>query len=370
MPYTRPTLSTLRDQVAQDIAMGLPGSDALLRFSNLNIMGVAQANLANLHYGYLDWIARQAVPFTCTDEFLEGWAALKGIIRKPATQAAGAVTFASSAGTLIPAGANMVRGDGVVFTALAAAGSVGGSITVSALASPDLTGASGAFGNTAAGVAMTLSQAIAGVQSSGAVSAAFIGGSDIEVDDSLRNRMLTQYQTPPRGGAKNDYETWAKEAPGVTRAWCFPNLLGIGSVVVYIMFDSSEAAHGGFPQGANGVASGEVRGTAATGEQLLVANHIYPLQPVTAYVSVAAPVASPVAFTIQNLPVAAQGMVQSAIADLFVRDGAPGGTIPLAHIWSAISGISGVDSFVIASPVVGIVSPAGALPTVGAITYI
>src|SRR5260364_179792 len=57
MPYTRPTLTELRQQVAQDL-----GVDALLRFSNLRIVGDAQAALAHLHYGYLDWIARQGVP--------------------------------------------------------------------------------------------------------------------------------------------------------------------------------------------------------------------------------------------------------------------------------------------------------------------
>ena len=91
MPFIRPTLTDLRNQVTQDIASGFPGADPLLRFSNLNITGVAQANMANLHYGYLDWIAKQAVPFTATDEYLEGWAALKDIYRQAATSASGTV---------------------------------------------------------------------------------------------------------------------------------------------------------------------------------------------------------------------------------------------------------------------------------------
>ena len=39
--------------------------------------------------------------------------------------------------------------------------------------------------------------------------------------------------------------------------------------------------HGGFPQGTNGVAALETRDTAATGDQLAVANYLYPLRPVT-----------------------------------------------------------------------------------------
>lgn len=370
MPFPRPSLTDLRNQVAQDIAAALPGSDPLLRFSSLAITGAAQAGLANLHYGYLDWIARQAVPFTATDEFLEGWAALKGVLREAATPAAGSVTFNGVTGTVIPAGTALVRGDGVTYTTQGAAAiGSGGTGIVSAVADADPTGQRGAFGNAAVGTAMMLGQAIAGVQSAGVVSTAFTGGADIETDDSLRSRMLAQYQTPPRGGAATDYVAWAKEVPGVTRAWAFPNVLGAGTVVVYIMFDSSEVAHGGFPQGSNGAASDESRGTPATGDQLLVADHIWPLQPVTAFVNVVAPVAHPVDFTIQNLPTAAQPSVSAAIADVFLRDGMPGKTMPLASIWAAVSSISGASGFLILSPAADIAIPAGALPTLGTITF-
>ena len=37
MPYSRPTLTQLRNQAAQDLAAALPGTDALLRFANLKL---------------------------------------------------------------------------------------------------------------------------------------------------------------------------------------------------------------------------------------------------------------------------------------------------------------------------------------------
>lgn len=43
MPYAKPTLTALRQQVAQDIAANVPGGDGLLRFSNLGVMASAQA---------------------------------------------------------------------------------------------------------------------------------------------------------------------------------------------------------------------------------------------------------------------------------------------------------------------------------------
>jgi len=371
MPYTRPSLSDLRTQVAQDIASALPGSDSLLRFSSLNITGVAQANLANLHYGYLDWIAKQAVPFTATDEYLEGWAALKGVYRKPATSASGSVTFVATNGVTIPAGSSVVRGDGTTGTTLSDATAASNAVTVNVKIDADSTGLTGAFGDTALAVVMTLSQAIAGVQANGVVSAAFTGGADIETDDDLMSRMLLAYQNTPQGGCSTDYTEWALTTPGVTRAWCSPNSYGAGTVVVYVMLDESEAAYNGFPQGSNGVATGESRATAATGDQLAVANVIYPLQPVTALVYVVAPVPAPINFTISGIAAAKQSTVKAAIADVFLRNGdATGGSTPIAYVWSAIAAVSGVTDFVISTPSADIVNTAGTLPTVGTITYV
>jgi uncharacterized phage protein gp47/JayE len=371
MPYTRPTLTDLRNQVAQDISAALPGSDPLLRFSNLKISGDAQANLANLHYGYLDWIALQSNPFTATDEFLEGWAALKGVYRKGAASAAGSITFYGTNGTVIPAGSGVVRGDGVTGKTNADATVVSGTAIVSATIDPDPTGLTGAFGNAAIGVAMTLSQSLSGVRANGVVSTAFTGGADIETDDSLRSRMLAAYQNTPQGGDKADYEGWVKGIPGVTRAWCSPNSFGAGTVVLYFMLDGSNAAYNGFPQGSNGVATGEPRAAAATGDQLTVTNAVLPLQPVTALVYGVAPIPLPVNFTISGIPAGKRSAVQAAIADVFFRNGSPlGGSIPIAFVWSAIASVSGISDFIITTPATDIANAAGTLPTVGALTYL
>jgi uncharacterized phage protein gp47/JayE len=370
MPYSRPTLTDLDNQVAQDIESALPGTQPLLRFANLRITGRAQARLANLHYGYLDWIAKQSNPFTAEDEFLEAWAALKNVYRKAAASASGAVTFTGTNGLVIPAGTSIVRDDGVTATVSADATVTGGSVVVSATVDADPTGATGAFGNADAGVTMRLGQAIAGIQSAGTISTAFTGGADMETADSLRSRMLEAYQNPPQGGDESDYVTWALEVLGVTRAWCVRNGFGAGTVVVYTMFDASEAVHNGFPQGTNGVAADETRATAATGDQLAVADYIYPLQPVTALVYSMAPTASPVDFTITGIVSGKRVAVEAAIADVLLRNGsAKGGTVPIAFIWSAIASVSGVTDFVITTPSGDITNTVGTLPTVGAITW-
>jgi uncharacterized phage protein gp47/JayE len=383
MPYARPTLTDLRSQVAADIQVSQQGSDPLLRFSSLNVLGTALAGLAQGQYGYTDWVSLQANPFTATDEFLEAWAALKNVYRKAATQAGlatpGQVTFPGTSGVPLPIGTPLVRGDGVGFTTTSAGMVVGGSVTVNAVANADPTGLTGAFGNCAVGTVMTLGTAIPGIQSTGAVSTAFTGGADVELDDSLRARMLEAYQNTPQGGAVKDYVTWALQVNGVTRAWCNPNGFGVGTVVVYAMLDQAESGTGGFPVGTDGVATLETRGVAATGDQLTIANWIYPLRPATALVHVVAPLRQVVDFTISGIATvsaATKALIAAAITGIFVLYGSPlstvageNGVIDLSFIESAIAAIAGTPGFVVTSPAGNIVGTLGQLPVLGTITW-
>lgn len=374
MPFSRPKLSDLMNLVARDIESSLLGSDALLRFSNIGTTGKAQANLSHLHYGYLDWIAKMAVPWTAEEEFLEAWAGLKGVIRKAASVAGGSAKYPGAIGKVLPAGTPIVRGDGQAYTTNADATVDGtGFVTVQATAVAEPAGLVGAIGNCAVGVVLTLGAAVPGIQSGGVAATAFTGGADVEQDDSLRTRMLEAYQKPPQGGSRDDYIQWARAVPGVTRAWCKPLGFGDGTVVVYTMFDQAEAAFGGFPQGTNGTATNEPRAASATGDQLAVANAIYPLQPVTALVYSCAATALPVNFTITGLSTASlvtRALIAAAIDGVFYLEGTPtGGTVALSLIESAIAAISGTKGFVITVPAGNIVTALGFLPVRGTVTY-
>lgn len=372
MPFERNTLSELRTQVAADIASALPGTDPLLRYSNLWILGQVLAGMSHLHYGYLDWIAKQAVPYTATDEYLESWAALVGVTRKAASSASGSVTFSGTNGAVIPAGTQLVRSDGTQFTTVGSVNISSGTAIVTATANSDPSGLTGVFGNTAIGSTLTLGSPIIGVQSSGTVTTAFTGGSDLETDDDMRSRMLSAFQNPSQGGSASDYVNWALQVPGVTRAWCVPNGMGSGTVQVYVMLDQSEAAYGGFPQGTNGVATLETRGAAATGDQLAVANYIYPLRPVTALVYAVAPTANTVNFTISGLSSASSTVkanVNAAIDSVFLQYGTLAGVVALSYIESAIAAVAGTAGFVITSPSTNISSGSGQIPVRGTTTW-
>lgn len=372
MPYVRKTLTQLRLEVALDQAAKFPGANALLDYANLKITGEAQAGLAFLHYGYIDWLAKQAVPFTAEDEFLQGWAAIKDVFLNDPTQASGTVTFPGVDTTPLPINTPLVRADGATFHTTSAGVIAGTTVTVSAIADADPQGQFGAFGNMSAGVVLTLGTAIPGIQSDGLTATPFTGGSDVETNDSLRNRMLIAFQSAPEIGNDGNYRKWALSVPGVTRAWVTPNGMGAGTVVVRFMMDMVNTGSNGFPVGTDGVATGETRDTPATGDQLDVANYIFPRRPVTALVYAVAPTPEAVNFIIDGISTATpetKASINAAVDEVFKRLGVPGGTVPLSDIEAAIASVPTAEGFILTAPPGNVTTGAGAIPVRGSMTY-
>lgn len=367
MPFARPTLTALRNEAIQDITTsGVPGLDGLLRNSVLRVLSWVMSGLAYSVYGYLDWIARQSVPFTATDEYLYAWAALVGIYQKDSTPASGFAQFTGTAGLPLSSGAALTRQDGTPYTTTAD-GTVD---ALGVLTVPIVAAVNGAATNADVGVAISIDSPVPGINSGGVTSSPLTGGADQETTDALRTRMLFRYAEPPQGGSTSDYIAWALEVPGVTRAWVQP---GGGSVQVYPMLDVANAADGGFPQGSDGCASEETRGPPATGDQLTVAEHIWPLQPVTALVFVAAPVPAPIDITLANLNPATADMeadILASLQDAFLAISEVAGTIYPSQLYQAILATPGVIYFDMTSPAAPVTAPAGALPTMGNLSVV
>lgn len=380
MPYKHPTLTDLRGQVQSDIQSALPKTGGLLRFSNLKITGDVQAGLSYGHYGYLDWIAQQSTPFTATDEYLDAWAALVSVYRKPATAAKSPAAKATGTGGTVPAGAIVNRKDGIQYTldkdlTIGADGTGLTSVTAVLLSPLDDPTAGGALGNAPAGTILTLDNSYSGVDSQITLIDPATGGTNVEGDEPLRTRMLLEYQALPQGGSEKDYENWALAVSGVTRAWCVRRLMGAGTVGIYIMCDGDDQTNHGFPVGTDGLSQYEDWGyyAKATGDQLRVADAIYPKQTVTALVYLASPIAKVIDFTITGIIQQDQDLtaaISAAINEVFFTRGDPTGEgiITLSSINGAIAAIPGSDGFLIESPTQNIPLAVGELPQLGTVT--
>jgi uncharacterized phage protein gp47/JayE len=376
IPFSRRTLTQLRDGALQDIAAAdiydtttnTVISPLLLQFDPLTILAIVLAGLAYEEYGYLDYISLQATPVTATDEAALDWGALKGKTLEPATAATAIAIFTGPAETDIPISTPLTRTDGTAYVTTADAVIAAGATTVNIPIEAVNTGASGTI---AAGAALTMSNPIQGVAVGVLVVSSTTPGTDIETFDAFKARYLFAFANPPAGGSLTDYEQWALDIPGITRAWTSGNGQGPGTVVVYIMLDTSEAANGGFPVGSNGVASLETRYAPATGDQLTAANAIYPLRPVTALVYVFAPVPLTIDFAFTGLGAnnteANEAIALSALQALFLAIGTPLGQTIEPSLWQgALTSALGGIPFTLTAPVSPIVVPLGSLPQVTA----
>ena len=349
MPFARPTLTELIARAEADIEAGLPGTDARLRRSNLNVLARMHAGALHSLYGYLDWLAEQVFVDTAESVLLDRHAGIWGVLRVPAAFAAGPVTVTGSVGALVPAATVVQRSDGAEFTVTAD--------TVLAGAATDVPVAAlvaGAAGNANAGTKMTFVQPVAGVNGSAVVGAAGLTqGADAESDDALRARVLMRIQQPPMGGSASDYVAWALQVPGVTRAWVYPLENGPGTVRVRFVRDNDASM---IPD---------------TTEVAAVQAYINERRPVTANVTVSAPVAVPLAMSITLTPntLAVRNAVQAELADVIRREGQPGGTLLLSHLREAISVAAGETNHVLTAPTTDVGHSAGQIPVLGTITW-
>lgn len=352
--FSRPTLVQLLDRIRGDINTRILGADARVRRSFLGVIARIQAGLVHGLYGYLDFIARQGIPDTAVEEYMERWASVWGIDRKAATKAEGLCDFTGNNGSFVNIGQRLQRGDSELFETAQAGIISGGIVTLLVRALK-----AGSSGNTEAGTILTFVNPISGFNAE-IVSGTLAGGTDTETDASLRERMLTRIQQPPHGGSMFDYINWAREFPGVTRAWATQEM-GPGTVTIRFMMD--DIYPDGIPQEEDTENLDEF---------------IQRRRPVTARLFVVSPTAKPVTFQIALLdedgePVSdptVQAAVRAELEDLFKREGEPSGTIYLSRIREAISIAKGEYAHVLIAPTTHVVAGIGEISTVGTITWV
>jgi len=348
MAFNRPSLETLIERGRSDTAARLSGVDPYLRRSLVGALATVRAGAAHGLHGHIAWAAKQLMPDTAEAEHLARWAGIWKITRKAATYASGQITFTGVNGSVIPEGTLLTRADEVEYTTSAEATIASGTAAVDIVAVQ-----AGEDGNAEAGVGVTLVSPISGVDYQGTATA-LSGGADEEGDDSLRARLMFRIQTPPKAGAPTDYEAWALEVPGVTRAWESPRELGAGTVTLRFAMDGTY--EDGIPLAAD----------VATVQAYLEAQ-----RPVTAEVFAVAPVAKPLNPHIVLTPdtTAVRAAVQAELADLLLREAKPAGTILLSHIGEAVSIATGETDHVLLSPTADFGCGTGEMATLGTINW-
>jgi len=340
MPFDTPSLPVLVSRTQSDLA-----GDALRR-SDAQVLARTLSGSAYGLYGYLNWISEQILPDTADEETLERIASLRlSQPRKAAQPAGGSVSFTAAAGAVLDVGVVTQASDGRTYKVVLSKTTTAGTNTAVVEAVD-----AGAVGNADAGLVLTLVQPVEGLASTFTVLApGLIGGVAQESIESLRARVVRSYRVIPHGGSKDDYETWALECPGVTRAWCRRNYLGPGTVAVFFMRDDD-------------------LNPIPDADQLAdVKAYIEPLRPVTAELYVLAPVPKPVVYSIRLTPdtTAVRAAVEAQLRDLHNREAGLGDALLLTHIAEAISSTAGEFDHKLVSPIADVPAATNQLLTFG-----
>ncbi len=146
------------------------------------------------------------------------------------------------------------------------------------------------------------------------------------------------------------------------------------TVGVYIMCDRND--NGGFPVGTDGISQLEDWGAVkATGDQLAVADHIYPQQTDTAIVFVCSPIKKVINIEISGIKNADSTTVQGikdALTALFFDEANPDGSgkVYLSDINGSIGGVSGTTGYILNSPMANITFAVGEIPVLGGVNFV
>jgi uncharacterized phage protein gp47/JayE len=353
MSWVRPTLNELVVRIQEDLVSRLELSGALLRRSFLYVLARVLAGAAHMVHGQQEFYARQIFPDQAEAEFLARHASLFGMSRNAATFAQGTIDVTGDAGEVVPEGTVYVRADGWTYETdaeLTLDGSGEGSVAVTAVTA-------GVDGNADEGTVLTLESPISGVDSEATVDADELSeGADQETDDDLRVRLLERLRNPPQGGSEADLIAWAKEISGVTRVWISAGELGAGTVSLRFVRDDDGDGADIIPD---------------AGEIEAVQDHIDEERPVTMDVTVLAPTAVPLAFTISLEPDNSEtrAAVEAELADMLNREAEPGGTILRSQMLVAIGIAEGVEDFTLTVPAADETHAVGELAIMGTITW-
>ena len=354
MPWSTPTLKATR-RLTRDYVLSQLGAKAMIPNSALRIMSDAKAGLAHLAFLYLDWLAKQLLPDTAEQEWLDR----HGIIwlvnsdgskgRKAATYANGTIEYEGNNRTVIPVGTLIKGASGIQYQSTSTA-EIGDAL----IATADVAAlTAGIAGNLPQGEEMSCDfPGVTGVTTY----TDLVGGSDGEKDEQLRERILKRIQNPPMGGALHDYEQWALAVPGVTRAWASVEM-GPGTITVRFLMDDAYPNNYGLP-------------TAA--DVALVESYINQMRPVAVKdCFVFAPILQFYNVSIINLipdTSTVRGAIEASIKDMEFKKAVPGGAMYRSWVDEAVSQAVGEQSHELQFDTVYVPAP-GYMPTLGTIYF-
>jgi uncharacterized phage protein gp47/JayE len=239
----RPLLGTLVLRALADIDAALGAEAALDPDAPEYVLAANAAAQADGVYGSAEQIARNIVPGRDNDpealrRHSRNWL---GDDDGPRTASPARLPIVDSGnsvdGTPIPTGTRFRTGDGALYETTEDLVVGTDDITVLSIAAEGETGY-GASGNKVPGLTLTRVTEVDDLDTLWIVDGdpadgAIGGGADEETHDELADRTEFSAQNPPQAGTRANIEAWAREVPGVGKAWAYSWVRGPGTTTVF-----------------------------------------------------------------------------------------------------------------------------------------
>ena len=343
MSFSRPSLTEIVNRRISDLNSKVDDSATFLRRSVFIILSKMCAGGDHNLYGFLQDAKNQLFISSADDEFLALHGNEFSKPRKTGDKATGSGTVTGTNGEVIEAGTSIQSATGNIYTIDSDVTISGGVATVNFTANEV-----GDDYNEDGGTELTFISPLPNVNTTIIVdSNGITDGIDQETIEQYRSRLLLRKRQPPHGGTKNDYENWALEVSGVTRAWYIEQYMGMGTGGLAFARDNDE---------------GTIIPNATQRDEVYnyILEHTNPVTQLTEGIPVTAKTgffmipctAKTVNFNISIYPNTAtvQASIQTRIRDLFKSAGGAGQTISLSEMYEAIASAIGEVRSKINSP--------------------
>lgn len=188
-------------------------------------------------------ILRIAFPQTSYGQYLEFLGEMKGVFKLSPTKSTGIIKIYGAEDTLIEKGTvvgTIATDDrpSIEFT-IDRTEQIGAEGYVE---TPATSVRTGVIGNVSKNTIIILNKSLNGVTSI-TNEVEFKNGTEIESEESFRERVLEAYRNEPLSGAKRDYIRWARQVDGVGNVYVRPEWNGAGSVKVLILDSNDNTAN-------------------------------------------------------------------------------------------------------------------------------
>ena len=220
------TTAQIRAQIISDIEGRLGVTIPILPKAFIRVLAIALAGVLSLLYRFGLWIYRQIFPQTANAEALVKIGDQFGLSRIPAVRAQVEAEATGENETVLPAGTLWLGPNELVYDQSEMAVIADGVATIILECLTD-----GEVGNLEIDNVLALVSPIAGADGTATITDLLVIGEDQEDQEGFRSRILGRMQNRPQGGAAPDYVIWAREVPGIVKAFAYRT--DPGEVTVY-----------------------------------------------------------------------------------------------------------------------------------------